>query len=135
MCPNVYDPSQRDTDNDGEGDVCDDDIDGDTILNERGVIDDRGNIDPRKVEASDDNCVFTPNTDQLDEDADSIGDACQDSDKACSFRIDADPRRGDALLQVAFESFSPCEIERIERDFGDGGQDNGEAPVYIYDEV
>lgn len=33
LCPNDYSPSQTDTDKDGIGDVCDDDIDGDGIKN------------------------------------------------------------------------------------------------------
>jgi hypothetical protein len=32
-CPNQYNPKQTDTDKDGIGDVCDDDIDGDGIKN------------------------------------------------------------------------------------------------------
>ena len=33
LCPKKYNPDQRDTDGDGVGDVCDDDIDGDNIPN------------------------------------------------------------------------------------------------------
>jgi hypothetical protein len=32
-CPNAYNPHQTDTDKDGFGDVCDDDIDGDGVKN------------------------------------------------------------------------------------------------------
>ena len=33
ICPNIADPSQSDLDNDGTGDACDEDIDGDGVLN------------------------------------------------------------------------------------------------------
>src|SRR5574344_1473365 len=41
LTPNA---SQKDTDNDGIGDVIDDDLDNDTIKNPVGVVDDQGNI-------------------------------------------------------------------------------------------
>ncbi len=59
-CPDIPNVDQADTDNDGVGDVCDDDIDGDGILND------------------DDNCITTPNSDQSDMDNDDIGDVCDD---------------------------------------------------------
>jgi hypothetical protein len=39
VCPYTYDRLQNDLDKDGIGDVCDDDVDGDGIKNEIGVID------------------------------------------------------------------------------------------------
>jgi hypothetical protein len=59
-CPLVYNPDQTDTDGDGKGDACDDDIDGDGIHND------------------DDNCPTVANADQADQDGDGIGDACDD---------------------------------------------------------
>jgi len=49
---------QLDFDDDGMGDVCDDDDDEDTILDDE------------------DNCQFYPNVDQVDEDEDGVGDLC-----------------------------------------------------------
>ena len=59
-CPTIPNPTQTDTDDDGIGDVCDDDEDEDDV------------DDP-------DNCPNTPNPDQADSDGDGIGDACETS--------------------------------------------------------
>nr|WP_299344181.1 thrombospondin type 3 repeat-containing protein [Allomuricauda sp.] len=57
-CPLIGNANQLDTDNDGEGDVCDLDDDNDGILD------------------TEDNCPLTPNNNQLDSDGDGIGDVC-----------------------------------------------------------
>ena len=57
-CPGVPNPDQADLDNDGLGDACDPDIDGDGVPN------------------GSDNCPRTPNANQADADHDGIGDAC-----------------------------------------------------------
>ncbi len=57
-CPDTFNPTQIDTDGDGQGDECDPDIDGDGVVN------------------GSDNCPYSPNADQADMDADDIGDAC-----------------------------------------------------------
>lgn len=59
-CPAIINTDQLDSDNDGLGDVCDDDDDNDGILDE------------------DDNCPLIANPDQEDADADGLGDACDD---------------------------------------------------------
>ncbi|GAB5400865.1 MAG: hypothetical protein Aureis2KO_24500 [Aureisphaera sp.] len=96
-CPQIGDPTEPDTDNDGLPDVCDDDIDNDGILN----IDDNcvyivnptqedldgdgigdacdDDIDGDGILNINDNCVYTPNTDQLDSDNDGVGDVCDDT--------------------------------------------------------
>lgn len=43
-CARTYNPSQTDTDNDGIGDVCDDDIDNDGLTNPIGIVDEWNNV-------------------------------------------------------------------------------------------
>lgn len=57
VCPNKFDPEQGDSDGDGLGDACDQDIDNDGFLNHL------------------DNCPMAQN-DQLDADRDGFGDGC-----------------------------------------------------------
>ena len=57
-CPDVKNGRQLDTDSDGIGDECDEDLDSDGILNEE------------------DNCPFKKNIDQTDRDNDGVGDKC-----------------------------------------------------------
>ena len=59
-CPETANVDQLDSDEDGHGDVCDDDDDND------------------KVPDSSDNCVILPNADQQDTDGDGQGEACDD---------------------------------------------------------
>lgn len=53
-CPNLANSDQLDVDNDGKGDACDDDIDGDGIPN------------------LEDNCPLVPNSNQLDSNGNKI---------------------------------------------------------------
>jgi syndecan 4 len=57
-CPDVPNNGQSDMDNDGVGDLCDEDNDNDGITDE------------------DDNCKFVSNVDQIDLERDGVGDAC-----------------------------------------------------------
>ena len=77
ICPCVDNPNQNDTDGDGIIDACDTDIDNDGVSNMICLFDDEGKIDQAKVDASADNCIFTENTDQIDDDKNHIGNACE----------------------------------------------------------
>ncbi len=57
-CVNDANADQKDIDNDGDGDVCDEDMDGDGVSN------------------ADDNCPWYENDDQDDADEDGFGEAC-----------------------------------------------------------
>ncbi|MFO0613398.1 MAG: thrombospondin type 3 repeat-containing protein [Polyangiaceae bacterium] len=61
-CAVVPNPDQTDTDGDGVGDACENDVDGDSVDNPL------------------DNCVSDPNPNQADADKDNLGDACDDDD-------------------------------------------------------
>ncbi len=59
-CPHDPNADQKDTDLDGKGDVCDDDLDGDGYANDH------------------DNCPLKANREQIDTDGDGTGDDCED---------------------------------------------------------
>ena len=58
-CPGVSNPNQEDNDNDGIGDICDEDDDNDGVLD------------------TEDNCPTLYNPDQSDKDQDGKGDVCE----------------------------------------------------------
>ena len=71
-CPEEWNPSQKDTDEDGPGDECDPDLDGDNVPNER------------------DNCLFDFNPGQEDFDLDGAGDFCDADDDEDGVQDDGD---------------------------------------------
>ncbi|MBL0039494.1 MAG: thrombospondin type 3 repeat-containing protein [Xanthomonadales bacterium] len=73
-CPAAANNDQADMDNDGVGDACDPDVDGDGDLNNA------------------DNCPLVVNADQADSDGDGIGDVC-----------DAYPNDGELFFRDGFE--------------------------------
>ena len=108
-CPTTPNPDQADLDNDGTGDMCDRDADGDGYQGTLGDGADCNDLDPainpdatdipgnsidEDCDGSDaeadadgdgvpdtaDNCPATPNTDQTDTDNDGFGDACDNDD-------------------------------------------------------
>ncbi len=121
-CPNHYNPSQKDTDTDKIGDVCDDDIDNDTIKNPIGIVDEEGKIDIAKRNQNSDNCIFTINTWQEDENWNRIGDACENKNYEIGLYINIDKLEGTAPVTTTFTAIHEGNIYEILRDFGDNTQ-------------
>jgi hypothetical protein len=95
-CPKVENPDQKDVDNDGKGDACDNDVDNDrvaddvdncpTVANDLQTdtdIDGQGDacdndIDGDQVINTEDVCPYKSNSDQADMDNDGKGNMCDD---------------------------------------------------------
>jgi len=91
-CPMVSNPEQEDADLDGIGDLCDDDIDGDEVLN------------------GEDNCPEVNNADQADADMDDLGDLCDEDIDGDEF-VNAD----DNCPEVS----NPDQVDTDEDNIGD----------------
>ena len=90
-CPSVANASQSDFDEDGIGDACDDDIDGDgvpsmsdlcpatalgAVVDASGCSDEQLDSDNDGINNGEDNCPDDVNPGQEDQDGNGIGDAC-----------------------------------------------------------
>lgn len=150
-CPYTPNVSQIDTDGWWIGDVCDCDIDNDTIINGLRVVDDLWNIigtnlnnttvcgddndddpdgDP-DPEDDPDNCIFIPNTNQEDLNNNWIGDRCEDPD-LLGLWIDNNARCAYAPATVSFACTYTGNIGEISWRFGEAWTANGCNVSYRY---
>ncbi len=90
VCPCLDNPNANDTDGDGTKDACDIDIDGDLVNNPMCIFDNSGLLDQSKLIDNEDNCIFDPNSNQLDTDNNGIGDVCQAQDLCPNIPEDLD---------------------------------------------
>jgi len=112
-CINTPNTSQRDSDNDGIGDVCDSDDDNDGVLDEA------------TVDEAADNCQFVANPGQSDVDGDGNGDFCEDDDE------DGVMGSEDNCIQI----YNPWQIDTDDDELGDecDSDDDGDSVDDIVD--
>ena len=131
-CPNAYNPTQKDFDKDGIGDVCDDDVDNDTIKNPIGIIDEEGKVNIAKWTKNMDNCLFVVNTWQEDINHNSIGDTCEHIAGQIGLYIGIDKLQGSAPLTTTFTAISEGAVNEVIWDFGDGIQGKGTPITHTF---
>ncbi len=134
-CPNHYNPQQRDLDQDGIGNVCDPDIDGDTVTNPIGIVDDNDSIIISKYEDDMDNCLFTQNTEQLDRNANKIGDICEGLNESVSLWIRPIIEEEKWPLSVSFVAETEWNYTEIERDFWSNISKNGKEVSHTFEQA
>jgi len=116
-CVTTPNPDQADSDDDGIGDVCDDD-DGDDDADDDGIPD------------REDNCVTTPNPDQADSDDDGIGDVCDDDDGDDDADDDGVPDRDDNCVTTP----NPDQVDSDDDGLGDVCDDDRDGDGLTNDE-
>jgi hypothetical protein len=101
-CPTTANPAQDDLDLDGQGDDCDDDRDGDGAANAADSLPNDPNewTDADGVGDSVDNCLGLANADQLDTDADLVGDACDPDAPSCNAQTEGYVRCSDQHIEL-----------------------------------
>lgn len=128
-CPVDANPAQEDLDEDGLGDVCDSDIDGDGLSNEEeealGTSPLASDTDEDTVGDASDNCPIDANADQADSNSNGIGDACEALVNLEGFwlgerTVTAVASTGEAAAEVcdAVVSDSESALIRIEQNSG-----------------
>lgn len=132
-CSIVRNPSQRNLDNDKFGDVCDNDIDWDGILDPQWLINEYGFINSflyGENKKNYDNCPTTPNIDQSDKNANLIWDACENTNNGSSLSIQSKVIselnwKADLNFSVVFE-WKDCG-SGYSRNFGNGNRGYGKT--------
>jgi Thrombospondin type 3 repeat len=125
-CPDEYNPRQANMDGDAQGDVCDEDIDGDGSMNEKGLVDDDGTIlKPQKPWLDDCPLVSTEKLGSQD---------CSSymKNSLIAFDIQAEPVVGIVGQSVDFQPTIIGTIDSLDREFGDGGRGKGLEQFHSY---
>jgi hypothetical protein len=117
-CPREYNPSQRDADRDGVGDVCDEDIDGDGVKNPLGIVDDLGHVVVRLWTGNGDQCIFMSGTN------------CLQNMLGLSVAVQRIQQQLPA--RVEFSALVKGIASALIWDFGDGNFGSGAKPVHFY---
>jgi thrombospondin type 3 repeat protein len=102
-CPLVANALQEDIDLDGDGDACDGDRDGDGTADASDSLPSDANewTDADGANDATDNCLGLDNADQLDTDADQVGDACDpDAPLACTPQTQGQQRCSEQNLET-----------------------------------